>query len=55
MKKIIKLGWLGAAMGLLPAPLLAQFTLSGQVRTRTELRDGFGSPLNETQDAAFFT
>lgn len=55
MKKFIKLGWLGAALGLLPTPLLAQFTLSGQVRTRTELRDGFGSPLNETQDAAFFT
>ena len=29
----------------------AQFTLSGQLRTRTELRDGQGSPLPEDAKA----
>lgn len=33
----------------------AQFTLSGQVRTRTELRDGQGAPLPKTAKSAFFT
>lgn len=46
---------LGLALGLVPARLMAQLTLSGQVRTRTELRDGFGSPLAKNQNAAFFT
>lgn len=32
----------------------AQLTLQGQIRTRTELRDGFGAPLpNDTKAAAF--
>ncbi len=56
MKIVIKVTWLlGLLLGLLPAQLRAQFTLSGQIRTRTELRDGFGSPLNENQDPALFT
>ena len=56
MKITIKIfGLVVMMLGLASAPLLAQFTLSGQVRTRTELRDGFGSPLNEKQDAALFT
>ena len=33
----------------------AQMTLSGQVRTRTELRDGQGSPLTIGSKPAFFT
>lgn len=33
----------------------AQVTLSGQVRTRTELRDGQGSPLSIGTKPAFFT
>lgn len=33
----------------------AQLTLSGQLRTRTELRDGYGSPLPKDATPAFFT
>ncbi|MBX3256025.1 MAG: alginate export family protein [Chitinophagaceae bacterium] len=33
----------------------AQFSLSAQLRTRTELRDGQGSPLSKDADPAFFT
>ncbi|RDC61487.1 alginate export family protein [Adhaeribacter pallidiroseus] len=33
----------------------AQFTLSGQLRTRTELRDGFGNLPNKGASPAFFT
>lgn len=33
----------------------AQFSLSAQLRTRTEFRDGQGAPLPENADAAFFT
>lgn len=33
----------------------AQFSLSAQLRTRTELRDGQGSPLPKAADPAFFT
>lgn len=33
----------------------AQFSLSAQLRTRTELRDGQGAPLPESADPAFFT
>ena len=54
-KSIAFVGLLSALAGMVPVPLLAQFTLSGQIRTRTELRDGFGSPLNEKQEAALFT
>jgi hypothetical protein len=46
---------LALVLGSLPARVLAQFTLSGQVRTRTELRDGFGSPLTSEQTPALFT
>lgn len=34
---------------------IAQFSLSAQLRTRTELRDGQGSPLPKSADPAFFT
>lgn len=33
----------------------SQFTLTGQVRTRTEYRNGLGTLLPKTSDAAFFT
>ncbi|MBX2921225.1 MAG: alginate export family protein [Chitinophagaceae bacterium] len=33
----------------------AQFSLSAQLRTRTELRDGQGTPLPKDADPAFFT
>ena len=35
--------------------LNAQLSLSGQIRTRTELRDGYGSPLPVGASPAFFT
>ena len=35
--------------------LLAQITLSGQIRTRTEFRDGQGSPLTKHSQPSFFT
>ncbi len=35
--------------------LYAQLSLSGQIRTRTELRDGYGSPLPAGASPAFFT
>lgn len=40
---------------LLAESTQAQFTMSGQLRTRTELRDGQGSPLADGQTPAFFT
>ncbi|MBS1564126.1 MAG: alginate export family protein, partial [Bacteroidetes bacterium] len=43
-------------IGLLPSgSLKAQLTLSGQLRTRTELRDGQGAPLPNGAQPAFFT
>ncbi|GAB3168088.1 alginate export family protein [Telluribacter humicola] len=52
--KIFSIGFLLA--GLLTAgESAAQFSFTGQVRTRTELRDGFGAPLQVGQNAAFFT
>lgn len=35
--------------------LIAQLSLSGQIRTRTELRDGQGSPLPKGDKPSFFT
>lgn len=41
---------------LLVAPeAFAQFSLSGQLRTRTELLHGLGSPLSKSEKSAFFT
>lgn len=43
-------------IGLLPwGSLKAQFTFTGQLRTRTELRDGQGAPLSKGAQPAFFT
>lgn len=41
--------------GLYIKQVSAQLTLSAQLRTRTELRDGQGSPLPKGADPAFFT
>src|SRR5688572_33262527 len=55
-----KLNWLQLSL-LLSCVLLGtmqskgQFTLNGQVRTRTELRDGTGTLKPSTNKAAFFT
>jgi hypothetical protein len=40
---------------LLTLPSIAQLSLTGQLRTRTELRDGQGSPLAKGAKPAFFT
>ena len=56
MKKINRLKWwLLAAAGLVASATKAQFTLSGQVRTRTEYRDGLGTLKPAAYKAAFFT
>lgn len=45
-----------AALGVFMGSMAqAQLSFTGQVRTRTELRDGQGTPLQEGQPAAFFT
>ena len=35
--------------------LAAQFTLSAEVRPRSEYRNGFKTPTSDDKDAAFFT
>ncbi|MEO6357052.1 MAG: alginate export family protein, partial [Ferruginibacter sp.] len=55
MKKIIR-QLLGAVLFFcLLQPATAQLTLTGQIRTRTELRDGLGTLKPATNSAAFFT
>ncbi|MFA5327811.1 MAG: alginate export family protein [Prolixibacteraceae bacterium] len=51
MKRILTL----LAILLCSGKTFAQFTLAGQYRPRTELRDGFKSPILTSQDPAFFT
>ena len=41
--------------GCIGSRVSAQFTLAAQLRTRSELRDGQGSPLPEDAKPAFFT
>ncbi|WP_353718541.1 hypothetical protein [Dyadobacter sp. 676] len=57
MRKAVYLLLLGiTATGLLaPTRTLAQFSLSGQLRTRTELLDGQGAMLSKGEKPAFFT
>lgn len=43
------------ACWLNPAEVNAQISVSGQLRTRTELLHGQGTPLSKGDDAAFFT
>jgi len=56
MKKVL-LTTAPAFLFLMQKPLdsQAQLSLSGQLRTRTEFRNGQGSPLPKGTDAAFFT
>jgi hypothetical protein len=57
MKKAVYLFLLGiTGTGLLaPTRTMAQFSLSGQLRTRTELLDGQGNMLSKGEKPAFFT
>lgn len=57
MRKAVYLLLLGiTAVGLLaPTRTMAQFSLSGQLRTRTELLDGQGTMLSKGEKPAFFT
>jgi hypothetical protein len=51
-KRVLRnLFWVMAA---LPAATRAQLILTGQLRTRTEFRNGFGTPAPKVNDAAFF-
>lgn len=54
MKTIHYLFALGI-FALLPSETMAQFNISGQLRTRTELLSGQGSPLSKGNKPAFFT
>lgn len=47
--------WLCISGVLISSALKAQISVSGQLRTRTELLHGQGSPLSKGEDAAFFT
>lgn len=40
---------------LLPNTIMAQLKFTGEMRPRTEYRNGYGNLLNSDQDAAFFT
>ncbi len=42
-------------LGLVPTALQAQFTLQGQLRTRTEIRNGYGNLTPTGSDGAAFT
>lgn len=56
MKKgLISTGILGLCCASSTAKISAQLSLSAQVRTRTELRDGQGAPLPKGALPAFFT
>jgi hypothetical protein len=57
MKKHLYSFWIGM-VGLaffLPCDAFAQFSIAGQLRTRTELLHGQGSPSSKTEQPAFFT
>jgi hypothetical protein len=54
-KKIYKLLTLLLCSACLVTELKAQFTLSGQIRTRSEYRDGQGTLSKQDTAAAFFT
>ncbi|MBE7170205.1 MAG: alginate export family protein [Williamsia sp.] len=55
MKKPIAWGSAWMALSLLCLHSTAQLTLGGQLRTRTEFRDGQGAPLPQGTQPAFFT
>lgn len=51
---LLLLGIIGTGL-LAPIRTMAQFSLSGQLRTRTELLDGQGTMLSKGEKPAFFT
>jgi hypothetical protein len=55
MKTAIRIVIAGLSALLVGSEAFAQFSLSGQLRTRTELLHGQGSPLSKTDKPAFFT
>ncbi|MEM6319977.1 MAG: alginate export family protein [Bacteroidota bacterium] len=54
-KNTIKLFTLFLGSLVLQADLAAQFTLTAEVRPRSEYRNGFKTPSSDGKDAAFFT
>ena len=54
MKKLFRL-FLVLFLGLVPTFAMAQLTLTGELRPRTELRNGFGSLIQSMDDPGFFT
>lgn len=54
-KRNLLVGVLMFGGGLIALKSNAQFTLSGEITPRTELRNGFKKPIVEGQDAALFT
>ncbi len=55
MYKKRKLLYAGLCILLVSQHASAQLSLSGQLRTRTEFRNGYGSPLPKGTKPAFFT
>jgi len=53
-RALLLLGMIGTGL-LAPMRTMAQFSLSGQLRTRTELLDGQGTMLSKGEKPAFFT
>jgi hypothetical protein len=51
---LLRAGIIGIAL-LFTSDIFAQLSVSGQLRTRTELLQGQGSPLSEREKPAFFT
>lgn len=55
MKNLVKLTFIAFLLMGLSVNMMAQFTLSGEFRPRTEYRHGFKTLVGANQDAAFFT
>ncbi|WP_138476440.1 alginate export family protein [Dyadobacter bucti] len=57
MKKHLYFFWIGfiGCAVFLPCDTFAQLSITGQLRTRTELLHGQGSPLSRSEKPAFFT
>jgi Alginate export len=53
-KKIFEIGLVASLSTIISHQASAQFSLSGQFRLRSEFRDGYGSPLPEGTNPAFF-
>ena len=55
MKRVIKKGLIVAGLLATSVTVNAQFTLSGQFRPRTEMRNGFKKPIQNNEEIALFT